>query len=99
MALQTPVADRVLLNRLKAGLSARLQDQAMIVTGDFDTVLSVLSGPCSAQQNTFEEKAWKVQEFLADGSPSQSERREPLYPTMKCSYCQKMKTLLATANK
>lgn len=41
-ALQTPVADEMLLNRLKAGLPVRLHDEVTLATGDFDIVLSVV---------------------------------------------------------
>ena len=50
LALAMLVADEVLLNRFKAGLPQALQDQAVLVTGDFDSVVSVVSRLSSAQQ-------------------------------------------------
>lgn len=49
MALQTAVADEILLNRFDEGLPARLQDQAMLVTGNYDTVVCVVSRLYSGQ--------------------------------------------------
>lgn len=67
LILQTPGADEIFLIRFKAGLSARLQDQAMLVTGDFDTVVSEVPRLSSARQTIFRERVREVQEPKADG--------------------------------
>lgn len=43
MSLPTPISNDVLLNRFKAGLPSKLQDQAALVFRDFDTVVSSVS--------------------------------------------------------
>lgn len=77
LASRTSVADEILLNRFQAGLSARLQDQAMLVIGNFDNVVSVGSRLSSSQQKRFRERVLEVQKPQADRYGSQSEEKEP----------------------
>lgn len=49
IALPTEVGAGVLLNGFRAGLPQKLQDQAVLVTGDFDDVVSAVSRLSSAQ--------------------------------------------------
>lgn len=51
LALPGGINEDVLLNRLKAGLPTRLKDQANLITGSFDVVVSKLGVLSTAAQN------------------------------------------------
>lgn len=62
LSLQTPVVDDVLLSRFKAGLPLSLPDQAILVTSDYDTVVSVFPELSSAQLIVSIERVLEVEE-------------------------------------
>lgn len=67
LALQTSVAYDSALNRFRSEPPAGFQDQAMLVTGDLDTALSVISRVLSAQQ------VGSRKELKKDASPGQTD--------------------------
>lgn len=70
LALPNPITNDVLLNRFKTGLQPKLQDQGVLVTGDFDTVVSSVSRLFTAQQGMCKEQVREVSEgskILASG--------------------------------
>lgn len=90
MALPTPVDNDVLLNRFKAGLPQKLQDQAVLVMGDFDTVVSSISRLSTAQQSFHREQVREVIES-AGGGPSQSSGNAGnRFAHVKCHYCSQL---------
>ena len=92
MTLATLVSDEVLLNRFKAGLPQKLQDQAVLVTGAFDSVVSVVSRLSSAQQNTAQEHVGEIAEPAKQASVHSVAVRTPdeRFGHVKCHYCQRM---------
>lgn len=70
------MADWILLNRIRPGLLAGLQDQAMLVTGTLFTVVSVVSGLSSAQETSFEKRVWEIKKSRMDRFSSHSEIKE-----------------------
>ena len=92
MTLATPVSDEVLLNRSKAGLPQKLQDQTVLVTGEFDSVVSVVSRLLSAQQNTVREHVREIAEPAKQASVHLVAVRTPdeRFGHVKCHYCQRM---------
>ena len=62
MSLPTPISNDVLQNRFKAGLPQKLEDQAVLVTGDFDTVVSAVARLSTAQQVSTREHVREVAE-------------------------------------
>ena len=62
MSLPAPISNDVSLNRFKGGLPQKLQDQAVLVTGDFDTVISALARLSTAQQVSTREHVREVAE-------------------------------------
>lgn len=91
MALPTPIEGDVLLNRFKAGLPQKLQDQAVLVMGDFDTVVSSVSRLSTAQQNLHRESIREVKEHTGHGAPQQPEgsnaSNESRFAHVKCHFC------------
>lgn len=88
VALQTSVTDETILKCFKAGLPSGLQDQAILVTGDFDTIVRIMSRLSGSQRVVSRKKTREVQEASADSSSSQSWKGDQRH--VKCCYCQKM---------
>lgn len=70
IALPTDVSNDVHLNCFKAGFPQRLQQQAVLVGGDFDSVLSAVSRLSTAQPSTKE----TVRE-IGEGKPDWTEKQ------------------------
>lgn len=99
MAWTTPISDDVLLNRFKAGLPQRLQDQAVLVTGNFDTVVSSVSRLSTAQQSAPRELVREVSEahsptgrqtLPAAKVPTYSSSMTNRFAHVKCHFCQQL---------
>lgn len=108
LALPTPIANDVLLNRFKAGLPQKLQDHAILVAGDFDEVVSAVSELSSAQQNTSKEPVRKVREEVAAiktpcnpvlGQTDTMGDQRNRYASYTCHYCQKVGHISRFCNK
>lgn len=80
LALPTPIDKDILLNRLKAGIPSRLRDQAHIITGSYDEVVTRL-GRLSAAQMPRE----GVREIVENKDGGMAER----YATYLCHACGK----------
>lgn len=74
---------------LKAGLPMRLQDQAMLVTDDFDTVVSNASRLSCVEQVSARERVREVQTHPVDNSVQRPKNAEYEQSKIKCYYCQK----------
>lgn len=97
MVLPTPVANDVLLNRFKAGLPQKLQDQAVLVTRDFDAVVSTVSRLSTAQQSTNKEYVREIGERGGIAGKEDNSKTQPAPSTaddrfahVKCHYCKKL---------
>lgn len=90
LLLPEVVDDGLLLNRLKNGLPNRLQDQAKLVAGTFDEVVSRVSSLSSAQINRIE----KVREVREEGIAKVGEDSNLLsanrFAHARCHYCQNL---------
>lgn len=87
MALPSAIPSDVLLNRFRAGLPQKLQDQAVLATGDFDEVVSAISRLSSAQKSTPEH----VREVSETSGASQTVDRPDQgtrFAHVKCYFCQ-----------
>lgn len=80
LSLPTPIGNDILLNRLKAGIPSRLRDQAHIITGSYDEVVTRL-GRLSAAQITRE----GVREIEENHNGGMEER----YASYLCHSCGK----------
>lgn len=76
MVLETAVTDDILLNRFMARLLSRLENQAVLATEDFRTVVSTFSRIFRAEKVVFIEQARKFQELTADISVPRSSKNE-----------------------
>lgn len=92
MALPSPITNDVLLNRFKAGLPQKLQDQAVLVTGDFDTVISSVSRLSTAQKSSSREPVREIGEGsgYSNRKPPASDSTDNRFAHVKCHYCQKL---------
>ena len=90
LLLPETIDDGLLLNRLTNGLPNRLQDQAKLVAGTFDEVVSRVSGLSSAQSNRVE----KIREVRESGM--EPKKQGSIYSSsdrfahVRCHYCQKL---------
>lgn len=90
LLLPDVVDDGLLLNRLKNGLPNRLQDQAKLVSGTFDEVVSRVSSLSSARNSRVE----SVREIREDAQAAsgQENRNSQVdrFAHVRCHYCQKL---------
>eukprot|EP00171_Calliarthron_tuberculosum_P002217 IDg2217t1 len=85
LALPGGIQEDVLLNRLKAGIPGRLRDQAHLVSGTFDEVVSRLSRVSAAQMSR--EDIREVNEEVSPGSFN-APMTSNSYANYICHYCQ-----------
>ncbi len=86
LSLQDGVAEDVLLNRLKARVPVCPRDQAHLITGSFDEIVSRLRRLSSAQVHR--EAVREVSETVNDAAGGSSSTANK-YATHICHYCQK----------
>lgn len=91
MALPTTSSMDVLLNCFKAGLPQKLQDQAVLVTGEFDTVVSSVSRLSAAQPSIHRESVRYTAE-TPDTTQNTASRGSSTdrFAHFKCHACQQM---------
>ena len=93
LLLPNTVEDGLLLIRLKSGLPTRLQDQAKLVSGTFDEVVSRVSSLSTAQITPFE-KVREIREedkqAVHDGASQSTVGAVDRFAHVRCHYCQKL---------
>ena len=94
IALPTATTTDVLLNLFKSGLPQKWQDQAVLVTGDFDTVVSSVSRLSTAQQASAREPVREIGESSTSAGirvqPTTSSAADDRFAHVKCYYCQRL---------
>lgn len=97
LLLPETVDDGLLLNRLKNGLPNRLQDQAKLVSGTFDEVVSRVSSLSTAQQVSRHETVREVREpnqsptsGRTEKGPAEAPSAADRFAHVRCHYCQQL---------
>ena len=86
--LSDKVDDGLLPNRLKNGLPNRLQDQAKLISGTFDEVVSRVSSMYSARGNRLEKVCQLREDGLAKIGHVLSFSSDNRFAHVRCHYCQ-----------
>lgn len=92
MVSQKSATDKTALNSFRARLPSRLQDQAMLVTSDFDVLVGTVSRLSSAQQIFFRENSMgsgpTLRLLIFGSSGRQGAQRRPTINNPRSGTCE-----------
>ena len=85
LALPNGMTEEIMLNRLKAGIPTRLRDQAQLITGSFDEVVSRLSRVSGAQLSR--ESVREISEEKTNNTSIMDLEKKERYANYLCHSC------------